>query len=187
MTHSEAPPPTKQGPRIGFAAAFGLGVVPVALLLVVHGRSDVPRPAVLAQDRVADGSADSSAPVEGGGSKATVAPAAPKTAAPALERPASEEEYFQRLDALRSSAPADALAWVERGQEWYGSEGKYAEARTAMQVTLLVDLSRMPEARAITRKFILEHPDSPYRPLMQGVTGIHPRPGPPASVAARHQ
>jgi hypothetical protein len=45
-----------------------------------------------------------------------------------------------------------------------------------MGITLLVDLGEMEEARARTRRFIELHPESRYRPLVQGVTGIHPRP-----------
>ncbi len=57
--------------------------------------------------------------------------------------------------------------------------GPEAEARHAMGITLLVDLGQIEEARALTRRFIVEHPESVYRPLVQGVTGIHPRPSGP--------
>ncbi len=189
MAHSEAPSSTKQGPRIGFAAAFGLGIVPVALLLVVHGRA--LEPSVGERSDVGAERQAASAPVvaqSGSKSGAPSSPSAPRAAAEVpLERPATEAEYFRRLEELRKSAPEDALAWLGHGDEWYGAEGEQAEARTAMRVTVLVDLGRMSEARAVTRRFIVEHPESPYRRLVQGMTGIHPRPGPPASVAARQQ
>jgi len=40
-------------------------------------------------------------------------------------------------------------------------------------------------ARARTRKFIAEYPTSRYLPLVQGVTGIHPRPSPSQMRDAR--
>lgn len=183
--NTEAPPP-KQGPRIGFAAAFGLGIVPVALLLVVHGRAGSPpaappssSPSALEQEGPV------SARSEQASARDEAAKGAPRVAAEQAEKPATAQEYFRTLEALRRSAPEEALRWVERGEEWYGKAGPEAEARDAMQVTLLVDLGRMREARAVTDRFIVEYPDSQYRPLVQGMTGIHPRPGPPEHVASR--
>jgi hypothetical protein len=45
-----------------------------------------------------------------------------------------------------------------------------------MIITLLVDLGRMDEARERALAFIKAYPKSSYRPLIQGKTGIHPRP-----------
>lgn len=94
--------------------------------------------------------------------------------------PPTEEEFLRRLDELNASDKSRALAWAREGADWV--TGVAAEAREAMIITLLVDLNRMGEARASVREFIAAHPDSPYRPLVQGVTGVHPRPGPPAHV-----
>lgn len=79
-----------------------------------------------------------------------------------------------------------ALVLAEKGEQWYAPVGRLAEARRAMRITLLVDLERMTEARALTHEFIERHPESPYRHLVQGVTGIHPRPsGPRPASSAR--
>jgi hypothetical protein len=48
-----------------------------------------------------------------------------------------------------------------------------------MIITLLVDLGRMDEARARVDRFLEAYPNSRYRPLVQGKTGIHPRPSGP--------
>jgi len=89
---------------------------------------------------------------------------------------ASEEQYLRTLDQLNRTDKRRALELVQKGDDWYSSSGVNAEAREAMRITLLVDLGEMDEARARTRRFIAEHPTSQYRPLVQGVTGIHPRP-----------
>jgi hypothetical protein len=90
--------------------------------------------------------------------------------------PFTESDYLQQLRALNKSDKSAALLLVEQGEQWYRDHGPAAEARRAMRVTLLVDLGRMPEARSFAREFIGKYPESPYRPLVQGVTGIHPRP-----------
>lgn len=135
------------------------------------------------------------------GSAPSAPPAAtPLVSAPDLElspapnvddRPAAlhdsappEREYLDQLSALHHTDKQAALTWAEKGEEWYSDVGRYAEARRAMRVTLLVDLNRMDEARAFTREFIAKYPDSPYRRLVSGVTGIHPRPSGPRTPAA---
>ncbi len=113
----------------------------------------------------------------------TPAPTSPPdtraTAPAALRPPATERDYWSHLEALERSDKERALAYALAGDEWYEAEGKPAEARRAKIVTLLVDLGRMQEARSRTRQFIEQYPNSPYRRLVQGVTGIHPRPGAP--------
>lgn len=98
---------------------------------------------------------------------------------PPFEQPATEEDYWNELESLKKSDKKRALAYALQGEDWYSEQGKPAEARRAMIVTLLVDLGRMEEARDRTRSFIELYPNSPYRRLVQGVTGIHPRPGAP--------
>jgi hypothetical protein len=95
------------------------------------------------------------------------------------DTPPPELEYLEQLTALNHTDKQAALTWAEKGEEWYSEVGRNAEARRAMRVTLLVDLKRMDEARRFTRAFIAKYPDSPYRRLVQGVTGIHPRPSGP--------
>jgi hypothetical protein len=57
--------------------------------------------------------------------------------------------------------------------------GPMAEARRAMIITLLADLGRIDEARERVLPYLEAYPDSRYRPLVQGKTGIHPRPSGP--------
>jgi hypothetical protein len=91
----------------------------------------------------------------------------------------SEDDYLRELERLNRTDKRRALELVEKGDAWYPVSGVRAEARKAMGITLLVDLGQMQEARVRTRRFIAEHPTSAYRPLVQGVTGIHPRPSGP--------
>jgi hypothetical protein len=95
---------------------------------------------------------------------------------------ATEEAYLRDLEALRQQDKEAALALAREGAAWYPNQGVLAEARKALLATLLVDLGRMAEARVEVRRFLQEHPESRYRPMLQGMTGIHPRPGPPPSV-----
>ena len=94
-------------------------------------------------------------------------------------KPDSEPEYFRELSRLNAVDKPRALAFARQGNAWYGSAGENAAARQAMAITLLVELGNMEEARRETRAFIAAHPESSYRPLVQGVTGIHPRPSKP--------
>lgn len=100
------------------------------------------------------------------------------------DSPLPEDDYLAQLQELNVSDKRAALTLVEKGEQWYPASGRAAEARRAMRVTLLVDLGQMPEARKFTREFIAQYPDSPYRPLVQGVTGIHPRPSGPRSTTS---
>lgn len=117
-------------------------------------------------------------------SKAVLEPVAEDAGAPLPQpqgwvRPTTPEQYWRNLEELRLDDRERALAYALMGEEWYPDTGKPAEARRAMIVTLLVELGRMPEARDRTRAFIQKYPHSPYRRLVQGLTGIHPRPGRP--------
>jgi hypothetical protein len=94
-------------------------------------------------------------------------------------KPESERAYFSELARLNAVDKPRALAFARQGDGWYPSTGENAEARKAMAITLLVDLGSMEEARRETRAFIAAYPRSSYRPLVQGVTGIHPRPSGP--------
>jgi hypothetical protein len=104
------------------------------------------------------------------------APLPPAVRESALVRPESENEYLHELMRLHAADKSRALTLAKKGDEWYSSTGRPAEARKAMAITLLVDLDEMEEARRETREFIAAYPASPYRTLVQGVTGIHPRP-----------
>jgi hypothetical protein len=91
----------------------------------------------------------------------------------------SPESFFQELERLQATDKARALSFARKGEAWYPPTGELAEARKAMIVTLLVDTGDMTEARQLARQFIAAFPSSDYRPLVQGVTGVHPRPSGP--------
>jgi hypothetical protein len=106
----------------------------------------------------------------------------PPSRAVAREPPfASEDDYLRELERLNAVDKSAALELVERGSQWYPNSSVRQEAREAMGITLLVDLGRIDEARERVRRFIAEHPRSRYRPLVQGKTGVHPRPTGPAA------
>jgi Fe-S cluster biosynthesis and repair protein YggX len=95
------------------------------------------------------------------------------------DTPPPQRDFLEQLSELNHTDKQAALTLAEKGEQWYSDVGRYAEARRAMRVTLLVDLKRMDEARALTRDFIAQYPDSSYSRLVRGVTGIHPRPSGP--------
>ncbi len=144
-----------------------------------------PPPAISTQSPSRNAAAEVSAmaPVPSASSTQDV-PAAPVVEE--FQRPSSEEQYWAELERLQVSDKQRALDYALAGEDWYDETGKPAEARRAMIVTLLVDLGRMDEARERTYRFIEQYPKSPYRRLVQGATGIHPRPGrPPAPPVDR--
>ncbi len=98
------------------------------------------------------------------------------------QKPDNESDYLRELSRLHTVDKSRALAFARQGDIWYSSTGALAEARHAMVVTLLVDLGDMSSARQVTRALIAASPRSPYLPLVEGVTGIHPRPHGPSFV-----
>jgi hypothetical protein len=101
-----------------------------------------------------------------------VAPLSPPAESP-------ERAHFRELERLMVVDKAQALEWLERSDAQLPQTGRFAEARQATRITLLVGQGRMREAREHTYKFLAEHPQSEYRHLVSGQTGIHPRPGAP--------
>ncbi len=100
-------------------------------------------------------------------------------AATAPQQPTSIAQLNDSLRTLEQLSATDkqkALAHARETAEIFPKTGVQAEARSAKEITLLVELNRMSEARQLVYEFIKTHPDSRYRPLVQGVTGIHPRP-----------
>jgi hypothetical protein len=92
---------------------------------------------------------------------------------------ASEEDLLSQLAGLNATDKPRALALALSMDDAYPASGANAEARRAMIITLLVDLGRMDEARQRVSRYIEAYPDSPYLPLVEGKTGIHPRPSGP--------
>lgn len=114
--------------------------------------------------------------------------ASPITASVAAPRPAPEldaEELLRRLEPMAVTDKPRALALALEADAQLSERGVLAEARRALIVTLLVDTQRMPEARDRAREFIRNYAQSRYLPLVQGVTGLHPRPSPRALRDAR--
>jgi hypothetical protein len=99
-------------------------------------------------------------------------------APPTKAAPSEAEALLRRLEPLAVTDKAHALQLALEGDARLPASGVFAEARRALIVTLLVDLDRMDEARARARSFTAEYPASGYLPLVQGVTGVHPRPRP---------
>lgn len=174
---------------LGLAAAIGLGI-PVASLALwwllapsTDHRARAEAPAA-APERVQQAPLPPR-PTEPPSSLPAASLPEPNQPAPVgPTQPATEQLYFEQLEQLRRTDKLAALRYAEQGDRWYPATGRPAEARHAMAVTLLVELDRMPEARARTRRFLVDHPGSPYAHLIQGQTGIHPRPGPPPGVAS---
>ncbi len=122
-------------------------------------------------------------PQSAAGEPATTASIAPTlvpiSALVSASGPAIDEEgTWRQLASLSVSDKPNALSLALAADANSSPKGVIAEARRALVITLLVDLGRMSEARARTRKFMAEYPASRYLPLVQGVTGIHPRPSP---------
>ncbi len=90
----------------------------------------------------------------------------------------SDEDILRQLAPLSVSDQPRALELALAADSKLPPDGVFAEARRALIVTLLVDVQRMSEARARARRFMTDYPSSSYLPLVQGVTGIHPRPSP---------
>ena len=90
----------------------------------------------------------------------------------------NEEAVLRQLEPLSVTDKPRALGLALAADSALPPHGVFAEARRALIVTLMVDVQRMSEARARAREFIAQYPSSRYLPLVQGVTGIHPRPSP---------
>jgi hypothetical protein len=103
-------------------------------------------------------------------------PPAPLETPPEAGAPLSEEEALREVAHFNVTDKPRALALALGADAAYPSTGVYAEARRAMIITLLVDLNRMEEARQRVYLFLDAYPGSRYVPLVEGKTGIHPRP-----------
>jgi len=88
------------------------------------------------------------------------------------------EANLRELDALSRTDKPRALELALDADARLSSTGIFAEARRALIVTLFADLGRHGEARAHARSFTERYPSSRYLPLVQGVSGVHPRPRP---------
>jgi hypothetical protein len=95
------------------------------------------------------------------------------------------EQLLRELEPLSITDKPLALSRALTADAQLSPSGVMAEARRALIVTLMVDTERMPEARERAREFIRRYPQSRYLPLVQGTTGIHPRPTPSQSRDAR--
>jgi len=162
---------------LGPALAAALLVVGVVIALRLAPAAPViPTGSAIGEVTEARAADEARAPRrKNGGDPVATAP----LAAGAVPPFADEDEYLRELARLNRTDQRRALELVHQGERWYSASGVRAEARQAMGITLLVDLGEMAEARARARRFLAEHPSSRYRPLVQGVTGIHPRPSAP--------
>jgi hypothetical protein len=172
--------------RSNAARIAAVPIAALALWIAFRGGDRAPKTVPSDQESESDVAAGraaapatiASARVSGSSAPEADANAAPNAAArDDAPRPATEDDYLRELTELRKTDRPAALAYARQGDDWYASTGRRAEARKAMAITLLVDLGRMEDARAETRAFLAAYPDSEYRRVVQGVTGIHPRPG----------
>lgn len=154
---------------------LALALIVFAVAFVFLLRRDEKRPVTERKTLVAGEASAAAPPPEAPMPSATVSlPVASASTAPG--RPSNEDAYMHELMQLESTDKEAALALARKGDDWYPSTGRPAEARKAMIVTLLADLNRMDEARSFARAFMAAFPRSEYLPLVQGATGIHPRP-----------
>lgn len=164
-------------PRARIAALCAVGAVAIVIALIRRDRMTPAREQAPRVDQPITGAPTLPASV--------ASPIAGSTAGPpaaASHRPETEDQFMRELMQLESTDKQAALTLAQKGEAWYSGSGKPAEARKAMIVTLLADLDRMDEARALARGFMTAFPDSEYLPLVQGATGIHPRPHGPSGV-----
>lgn len=168
-----------------FAIAGGaMGALALCVLLLwrLDGRPLRPSPTARTEPATA-------ANQPSGGSSAKPNDGQPQIASQTPGEPSEREapperDYFVRLQSLYRTDKEAALEWARSGEDWYGDASPHTDARRAVAITALVDLGRMKQARREVREFIERHPDSRYRPLVQGVTGIHPRPGAPPHIVS---
>lgn len=172
----------RQSTRLLIGGTLLLPLLAGVAFFVAQGSSEVKHTAPATSSRLSSPSARTHRAEEASATSTAQEVVPSKTLEPAPEefkKPDSPEGYWQQLEDLQRTDKARALAYALQGDEWYPDTGRPAEARRAMTITLQVELGQMSEARERTRDFIQRYPDSPYRPLIQGVTGIHPRPGAP--------
>jgi hypothetical protein len=157
------------------ARALLVAVAIAGLLLALLYRAHIPTSPTTAAKPVRTPEATlpviSSPPLENERIAAAVLPSRPT---PALDA----EQLLRELEPLSITDKPLALSRALAADARLSPEGVMAEARRALIVTLMVDTERMPEARERAREFIRRYPQSRYRPLVQGTTGIHPRPSP---------
>lgn len=94
----------------------------------------------------------------------------------------TDEAALREASRLNAMDKPGALQLILDAEDRF-PESPYAEPRRALRITLLIDLGRMEEARALVRPFLERYPKSEYGPLVQGVTGIHPRPFGPKNAS----
>lgn len=136
-------------------------------------RSEPPLPAPVVSPSPAP-----SVPVESASSGADPTPTPSRAMSAPSEPEAEAETNLRELERLSLTDKPRALALAREADAKLPSHGVMAEARRALIVTLLVDSNQWREARERTRDFASRYPTSRYLPLVQGVTGVHPRPRP---------
>jgi hypothetical protein len=155
--------------------ALGAGVIGVLAWRVGSGAEMAPSVVAVALAVAPAEPRNSAAPSTS--SSARVVAGAPATL--------DAEAVLRRLEPLAVSDKPRALQLALEADSTLSTSGVMAEARRALIVSLLVDLDRMSEARARAQQFGAEYPASRYLPLVQGVTGVHPRPRPSEMRDAR--
>jgi hypothetical protein len=165
--------------RRSLLAVFGALVVAAVWLWIA--RAPETRPGTLRPAMVASSLPPTALPVASPPPVELVPPptelASPSNHAPSV-RPADDSEHLRELQRLRSADPDLALARALDEDARRPDTGGVAEARRALIVTLLVDEGDLQAARERARDYTKRYPESRYLPLVQGLTGVHPRPSP---------
>jgi len=156
------------------------GAAVVALAMATcPARRQVPAPAAPEREATAPLPVPPSPPAaeraEGGG----VPPAEARPSADDARRLATEGELAERLRQAVDADPPLALELAREGEERF-PDGALADERAYLKARALVNLGRIARARDEAEAFFQRHPGSPYAERIYRLTGVHPRPPPPA-------
>jgi hypothetical protein len=91
---------------------------------------------------------------------------APKSAAPVdkrapAPRAAIEEDLLERATRALATDPQTALALMEQHRATFAN-GKLAQEREVVIIQALAKLGRLDAAQSVAKRFLAEHPESPY-------------------------
>jgi hypothetical protein len=120
------------------------------------------------------------APAESGVQATPGTPAAEAPRQPAEQRsPPTEADLTARLREAAEAAPEAALELAREGEERF-PDGALADERAFWKMRALVNRGRIARARDEAEVFFERHPASPHAERVHRLTGVHPRPRPPA-------
>jgi len=101
------------------------------------------------------------------------------TEARAVPAPLDETALMAKVRQSVESAPAEALALADEGEQRFGDSAA-AEERRALAISALINLQRIGAARSRAYDFLRRYPDGPYSNHVSVMTGVHASPAGPA-------